>query len=66
MQIVYDGPLDGVVISETGQVAMPGEQVEVEAALAERLLEQDVWKKKAQRRSASVRTPGSAADGQED
>lgn len=43
-KIVYVGPHgEGVGIAEAGVWAEPGEAVEVESDLAERLLEQDVW-----------------------
>jgi hypothetical protein len=45
MKVVYDGPFDEVEILETGQVAKRGEPVEVDAALAARLLEQSIWTK---------------------
>ncbi len=45
MRIVYDGPFDEVEIVESGQMAKRGEPVEVDAALAARLLEQSTWTK---------------------
>lgn len=43
-KVVYIGPhADGVGIAEAGVWAEPGEAVEVDTELAERLLEQDTW-----------------------
>lgn len=44
MKIVYVGPsAEGVKVADTGQVARPGEPIDVPDELAERLLEQDIW-----------------------
>lgn len=44
MKIVYKGPAtDGVIITESGQWALPGEPVDVDDDLGRRLCEQDVW-----------------------
>lgn len=43
-KIVYTGPhAEGVAIAEAGVWAEPGEPVEIDSDLAERLLEQETW-----------------------
>lgn len=49
MKVTYIGPhAEGVTIADTAVFAKPGETVEVETELAERLLEQDTnWARPA-------------------
>lgn len=44
-KIRYVGPFDEVEIAETGDRVQQNHQVEVDADLAKRLLEQSVWEK---------------------